>query len=122
MELISSNNSEMHGVTGLLGVGNFDGDRLTDEEEFVVGTDPTVADELVLSASRTNVFFMASAPVGPGYAGAQRKFRLEEKYPLGSPAPWQVPAGWVDVTGDNQVFSWPSPVSNNNYRLRVWLE
>ena len=110
------------GVTGLLSSGNLDGDALTDEEEYVAGTDPTQPDTVELSVGTTNISFLSRAVSGPGYEGQQRKFRLEEKFPLNAPTPWLAPAGWMDVIGNDQMFVWPSPASNNTYRLRIWLE
>jgi hypothetical protein len=111
---------------------NKDGDALSDQAEYIVGTDPTVSTPVPSLAvqslgQQVRVTFEARGVDSPGYQNAARHYRLESSTSLGSTAEWSPVPEFSDhiaasgVAPVSCVLS-PNPGGARYYRLRIWLE
>lgn len=105
-----------------------DGDGISNEGEYVAGTNPTAFDSapmLILTneAGKILVSFTATAPSGPGYSGLTRFADLlfVTNLSLGS---WSGVPGYTNIAGSNQFMTYTnsSGVVSTFYRLRYRLE
>jgi uncharacterized lipoprotein YddW (UPF0748 family) len=107
-----------------------DFDGLNDREEYILGSDPQHPNPgLTLTSShigtRVQLAFPAEPASGPGYADAERHYRLETRVSLGSGEVWQPVSGLGDrVVSSPETVTVQTPVAETNsfYRVRVWLQ
>jgi hypothetical protein len=109
-----------------------DGDGLSDQTEYVTGTDPTqLAPDLSLHAEwkqgRAEISFIARGVQETGYQNAERHYRLESSVAPGSQAPWSPVPGFADRTAGPGLATLtyavsPDPGAARFYRLCVWLQ
>ena len=104
-----------------------DDDRTTNEDEFIWGTDPLVADRFMLpsiaaSAGQILLSFTADSAGGPGYSGLTRHYALEACSDLSSGV-WTPVSGYSDIVATGQLVESNSVIAlgSNYYRLRAWL-
>jgi len=107
--------------------GNPDNDELTNEQEFILGTDPNTPDaswfsvECVLSGAVLIVGFDTTPASGPGYESMTRCFALEQAAEAG--ADWSSVTGFSHVVGTGQrVECTVNSGDARLYRGKVWLE
>ena len=126
---------EMRWFTNLSAAGlntNTDGDRLTDRDEYVTGSDPTQPDSvLTLQAHQVGgvveVSFPAQAVADTGYQNAERHYCLEQRTTSAGAGAWEPVPGFTDrviASGSETVVSPISPASSQPsfFRVRVWLQ
>jgi uncharacterized lipoprotein YddW (UPF0748 family) len=109
-----------------------DGDRLTDRDEYVLGTNPTQPNPGLTLQARlvggiVEVSFLAQAVAGAGYQNAERHYCLESRTTLAGGSVWEPVAGFADRTiasgSETLVFSVsPAPTQSALFRARVWLQ
>lgn len=104
-----------------------DGDRTTNEDEFIWGTDPLVADRFLMpsiaaSAGQILLSFTADAAAGSGYSGLTRHYTLEVCSDL-SGGVWTPVPGYADIVATGQLVESNSVIAlgSKYYRLRAWL-
>lgn len=109
------------------GTTDSDGDGMSDAEEYVAGTCPTLPDGFCLDYSLSNGDFVVSlfgrfAPTN-WYGPRARFYRLESTESL-SPAEWSVLPGCSNVPGADRAIEYTNdlPAASLFYRARVWLE
>ena len=101
-----------------------DGDGLTNEQEYIFGTQPLIADASVTPAINSigsQLSFSARAATGAGYAGRTRHYAIQM---TGNPETnsWTSPQSYEDVTGEDQTVSYNIPAGERLFlRLKVWL-
>jgi uncharacterized lipoprotein YddW (UPF0748 family) len=108
-----------------------DGDRLTDREEYVLGTDPTQPNPGLtllarLAGGAVEVSFPAQAVAGAGYQNAERHYCLESKTAIAGGDVWEPVTGFADRTiasgSETLVFSALPATQAALFRVRVWLQ
>lgn len=106
-----------------------DGDGLTNLQEYILGTLPTVANTgplLSVSSSGGNILltFTARQSTGTGYTGLIRHYAVESTTDLTAPLSWTPVSGYSDVVGANQTVIVTRPMSGTTgfYRLKAWLQ
>ena len=106
-----------------------DGDGTTNEEEFIFGTRPLVAEtrlepKITAQGAHFTVSFKARAATGPGYLGLTRHFGVEMSVDL-TDSDWAMVPGLTDLVGEGQEISVDVQAPSNGnagfYRLKVWL-
>ena len=104
-----------------------DGDGTTNDEEFIFGTRPLVAEarlepRITAQGAHFTISFKARAATGPGYSGLTRHFGVEMSVDL-TDSDWAMVPGLTDLVGEGQEVSVQvSPNGNAGfYRLKVWL-
>ncbi|MEX1114513.1 MAG: MBG domain-containing protein [Akkermansiaceae bacterium] len=104
-----------------------DGDGLTNEREYIFGSDPTVTTGpafLTISSlpNEITLSFVAMPAAGVGYAGMTRRYTLESCIDLS--APWLPITDYADIVGAGQTVAVTLPASGGKcfYRLKVRLE
>ncbi len=103
-----------------------DGDGFDNNTEYLLGIMPLSRDAppLTLATTGANVSlgFNAKPATGTGYNGRTRHYALETSTTL-LPGSWTSPAGYEDMTGDDQTVSHIVARSSipTFYRLRIWL-
>ncbi|MBN1674323.1 MAG: lamin tail domain-containing protein [Kiritimatiellae bacterium] len=107
---------------------DFDGDGVSNMEEWIAGTDPAAAGEyfaVTLSAAGGQILvsFPARAADGTGYAGYQRYHTLERRSDVRVGGYWELVPGYTGITGAGQtvVYTNSGPGGAEYYRARVWL-
>jgi hypothetical protein len=115
------------GTTGTAGGADADGDGLSNDGEFVAGTDATNATSrpmLTLRVDESNVVveFGTVSADGPGYAGLRRLYGLETCADL-TTSTWQRIAGWDGILGDGGVHGYTNAAEDRArfQRLRIRL-
>jgi hypothetical protein len=105
-----------------------DGDGLANADEYVFGTDPTVAGAapfltIAPAGNEITLSFSAKRAEGPGYAGLGRRFTVEATTDLHNPASWSPVKGFSEIPGDNQniTLTLPADGSRRFFRLRIGL-
>ena len=105
-----------------------DGDGLANADEYIFGTDPTVAGPAPLltiapAGNEITLSFSAKRAEGPGYAGLGRRFTVEATTDLHNPASWSPVEGYSEIPGDNQniTLTLPADGSRRFFRLRIGL-
>jgi hypothetical protein len=106
-----------------------DGDGLANADEYVFGTDPTVAGPasfltITPIGNELSLSFTAHRAEGPGYGGRSRRYTVEAGTDLHNPAAWSPVAGYSDITGDNQHLALTLPFTGSKqfFRLRITLQ
>ncbi|MFC1462097.1 PQQ-binding-like beta-propeller repeat protein [Verrucomicrobiota bacterium] len=105
-----------------------DGDGLSNEDEFTVGTAPTndasaLRAKIALSNGKILVSCDSKAARGVEYGGKDRCYTLEAKTNLLNGA-WQQVTGFIDVVGSDAtiVHTNNAPVPSNFYRIKAKLK
>ena len=106
-----------------------DDDGLADGDEYVAGTSPTNALDLIelrlnsVEGGMLQLDFLSRAALGPGYTGLERRYALEQTADLRF-GPWSALSGWEQVLGDNRLktLGIVPATASTFYRLRVWLQ
>ncbi|MBX7211676.1 MAG: putative Ig domain-containing protein [Verrucomicrobiaceae bacterium] len=103
-----------------------DGDGLTNQQEYILGTLPTVASTSALlnattTSSTITLTFTATLATGTGYAGLTRHWAIESTTDL---TIWTPVASYTDITGNNQPITATLPIAGPKafYRLKAWLQ
>ena len=106
-----------------------DGDGISNAQEYVLGTNPRVANSLTslalaASGSTLTLSFTASSASGPGYSGLTRLYNLETSTALSNPASWGGMDGYTDIIGADQTVTLTIPLSAGPhfYRLKERLQ
>lgn len=109
-----------------------DGDRQSDRAEYVAGSDPTNATDVLkldlrVQGSGLELAFMGRAAQGPGYNRIARHYRLEATTNLLPGQIWMPVAGCSDRVVDAGVeeIACPVPAGADQrmfFRVRVWLQ
>lgn len=108
---------------------NPDGDAQTNEEEYIFGTLPLVAEAPVapaisLDSGEVSISFTASLASGPGYSGMKRHYALESAVASELAAGnWTMVPDFDDIIANDQVVTLKAPAAGEStcYRMRVWL-
>jgi len=112
-------------ATAAVASGNPDGDALSNEQEFILGTDPNVIDvswfdvAVGLSGGQIQVSFQTTEAGGEGYDGMTRCYTLEGATCMGSA--WQPITGFENIAGTGQTVTCPAVDGTCVYRAKVWL-
>ncbi len=109
-----------------------DSDRLTDHEEYVIGTNPnqtgsSLGPQARLAGGAVEVSFPARAVAGAGYQNTERHYCLESSTTLANGGVWEPVTGFADRTiasgSETLTFSVPSASTQSAcFRVRVWLQ
>jgi len=106
-----------------------DGDGLTNAQEYVFGSNPTVAGtgSFLTAANNVGVFtlsFVAQQASGTGYTGLTRYYTVETTTDLTNSASWTSLAGYSNIAGANQTVTLTPPANGARcfYRLKVRLQ
>ncbi|MBN1674948.1 MAG: metallophosphoesterase [Kiritimatiellae bacterium] len=105
---------------------NFDSDPLSNEAEFIAGTDPADSNacfqlDVNLANGSVLVSFHAREASGTDYAGFSRYFELQERTLLTS-GDWDAVASYTNIFATNQPVALTSSNTPGFFRARVWLE
>ncbi|MDB6133943.1 MAG: hypothetical protein JWM59_2186 [Verrucomicrobiales bacterium] len=105
-----------------------DGDGLSNEQEFVWGAQPLVADQpgsllIAVDGGQLSLKFTAAAAAGPGYSGLIRHYAMESSSAPGGSVAWEALPGFSDITGQGQEVTFTASVGSGSGfdRLKVWL-
>jgi hypothetical protein len=105
---------------------DLDGDGSTNGSEYILGSNPGVANPastLALSSSEAGLTltFVASQATGTGYAGLTRYYDLQTTADLTDGASWSGVPGYTGITGAGQTVTATLPLlpGSHFYRLKV---
>ncbi len=107
---------------------DFDGDGLTNLQEYIFGTLPNAAQSPLLTSSlvggNLTFTFVAKQAAGSGYTGLTRFYDLQTTTNLADPLSWQPVAGYGGIVGNNQTVTATLPASGAQgfFRLKAWLQ
>jgi hypothetical protein len=108
---------------------NPDGDAWSNEQEYVLGTDPLIPEAgtpltIGVTGPDLAVGFFARRAGGPGYDGLVRRFELQANADLSGPGAWSGLSGYTSILGEDTSVSALVPRTGplRFFRLRVWLE
>jgi hypothetical protein len=130
-QVVDASGGGFTNVTQVLPGDNFDGDALTNEEEFLLGSDPTVEDDhlhlvdLIFSNGAAMVGMMTFPATGTSYrAYSGRYYSFERAAVLGMPTAWGMVPEHIDVLGMGglTVYTNATPTTNEFYRGAVDLK
>ncbi|MBN1676711.1 MAG: DUF4832 domain-containing protein [Kiritimatiellae bacterium] len=120
--------NERLGGTHATAEGDSDKDGGSNRDEYIWGTDPSnILDAFRIGISWTDGAVVFSAPttgaVGVGYAGAERRYGIEQATGL-LPSAWNLITGFTNILGTNQTVLYTNslPDAGAYYRAKVWLE
>ncbi len=121
----------VNNISQVLPSGDLDGDGLTHEQEFIFGTDPTVADKdaaalfITNSAGHIMVIFPTILVSGSDYDYyKQRFYTLQSVKSLIGSGMWSNEYGFTELpaTGSDVVYTNDMLQLHNNFRYKVWLQ
>lgn len=109
---------------------NPDSDGLSNDQEYVLGTDPTAAsagltvDAAGVSTGGLALTFYARQAAGPGYAGLRRLYDVESTTNLAQPSSWSGVPGRSGLAGSNRTVTVTVPFNGRLrlYRLKARLQ
>ena len=107
---------------------DFDGDGLTNSQEYTFGTLPNAAQSPLLTSSlvggNLTFTFVAKQAAGSGYTGLTRFYDLQTTTNLADPLSWQPVAGYGGIVGNNQTVTATLPASGAQgfFRLKASLQ
>jgi len=114
-------------ATNGLGSMDTDLDGACNLEEFILGSNPTTADDFAdvdisFTDGRCEVSFMANAAAGAGYTTKQRYYTLERCDSLAS-GNWSPVAGYTAILASNQTVVCSDALADGaSLRTRIWLQ
>ena len=107
---------------------NPDADPWTNDNEYILGTNPSTADHgPLLAAARVNnditLTFLARQATGAGYTGLSRYYDVETTPDPANASSWTGVPGYLNIVGENQLVTVTQPLAGGPrfYRLKVRL-
>jgi hypothetical protein len=104
-----------------------DGDGLTNEVEYILGTLPLVstpspAPAVTMDGAQPTLTFTAVRSTGPGYDGRNRSYTLESA-PSVIEGPWVPVDSFIDISANGQTVTYTPPPGDTRrfFRLKVRL-
>jgi len=119
------NNASVAGSTA-----NPDGDRFTNQQEYVLGSSAlSFSPETLLAitpsaGNQAQLSFTALRAEGAGYTGLTRRYTVEWTTDLANAASWQAVSGFAAIAGNNQTVTLSESIAGARrfYRVVAWLE
>ncbi|MBN1671540.1 MAG: fibronectin type III domain-containing protein [Kiritimatiellae bacterium] len=107
---------------------DFDGDGMSNAEEYIAGTDPTgsaatFAVAVELAGPHIAVSLPTVAASGPAYTGLTRRYAIECRDSLAGSGGWQAVPGYEDFAATDATVTYTNagPAGTVLYRGKVWL-
>ncbi|MES2982478.1 MAG: DNRLRE domain-containing protein [Verrucomicrobiota bacterium] len=115
--------------TAGIGAQDSDGDGISNEDEYTLGTSPRTADpanppSLATGGGNLTLTFTARRATVTGYVGLTRYYDVQTTTDLANAASWVGLSGFTNITGNDQVVTVVQAIGATPrfFRLRVRLE